>query len=111
MDIESVLHSGNVCRCIDELLVISDRQTAPTGIVIVSPCCQIAEDLRLAAALLTMEKNASIGAFVAIVGRSTDIHGAPVVLAELLVALHVQLVPNVIFLLKVDIGRAQVLLG
>lgn len=65
--------------------MVCDGHTAP--IRVVGPACQVAEDLRLATALLSPEKCSSIGALVAFVGNSSDVLGSPVVIAELLIAL------------------------
>lgn len=77
--------------------MIRDSHTAP--IRVVSPACQVAEDLRLATALLSPEKCSSIGAFPAFVCNSADILGSPVMVAELMIALQIQLISQALFLL------------
>lgn len=79
--------------------MVRDGHTAPVGVV--GPSRQIAEDLRLAAALLTPKEHTSVVAFPSVVGDASNVLWAPVVVTELVEALEVHFVIDGVSALEV----------
>ena len=84
--------------------MVGNGNTAPFRLV--GPSSHVAHDLRLATALFTPEESASEGSLVTIISHSTHVLRSPVVVAELVVALQVQLIVDVIALLQIAKGAA-----
>ena len=72
--------------------MVGDSNTAPVWLM--SPRGKIAQNLRLSCALLSPEKHSRVGTFESLVSDTTDVLGAPVMVAELLITLQVKFVVN-----------------
>ena len=106
LQVEPILVPKDVSGRVDKTFMVSDGQAAPLGVV--SPRRQIAEDLRFTTALLAPEECSTEGSLEALVGYFPDIFGPPVTVAELLVALQIELVPDVLSFLQVYVCWTQV---
>jgi len=60
----------------------------------VGPCSQIGQNLGLSAALLSPEECTAETTLEAFIRDASDVFGSPMMIASLLVALQIKLVPN-----------------
>ena len=106
LQVEPILEPEDVSARVDKTFGVSDGQAAPLSVV--SPRRQVAEDLRFTTALLAPEECSAEGPLEALVGYLSDLVGPPVTVAELLVALQIELVPDVLPFLQFYVFWTQV---
>ena len=92
MEVEPIFEAEYFLSGVNEGLMVGDGDGAPVRFM--GPGSQVAQNLTLAAALLTPEENASVGPLESLVLNTTNIHWTPMVSAVLLVSLQVHLVPD-----------------
>ena len=85
LKVKTILVAEYIKGAVNELLMVSDRHTAPVGVV--GPCCQVREHLTFTAALLAPEEHSALVTLEAIVDDAADVVRAPMVVTELLIAL------------------------
>lgn len=100
LQVETILVPEGAEFTADEFLWVRNSHVKPV-LLFVSPGSAVRENLRFSAATLAPQEQASVGTLPLGQGSSTDVFRTPVMVAELLVTLHVDLVFNDIAALQI----------